>query len=537
MLTQCPKWLENSIFYQVYPQSFFDTNSDGVGDLEGIIQKLDYIKSLGCDAIWINPCFESPFGDAGYDVADFYKIASRYGTKDTMKKLFEEAHKKEMKVCLDLVAGHTSDEHPWFKESSKPEKNKYSNWYIWTNSCWESAGDDLKTINGYSDRDGNYVSNFFYFQPALNYGFANPDKDKPWQLPVDHPDVKALRDEIINIMKHWLDLGADGFRVDMASSLVKRDSNKKETSAFWKEVRDIFDHEYPEAVLISEWSNPIQSISAGFHIDFLIHFNNMAYTSLFRMEKGSDINPFRDGHSFFNSDGKGNILEFVGEYMHHYSKTKEKGYITLKTGNHDLPRLSLGRSFEEMETAFTFILTMPGVPFIYYGDEIGMKHNSGLVSKEGGYNRTGARTPMQWSRDKNAGFSTADEAMLYLPTDQDPEFPNVEDQEQDENSLLHKVRKLINLRKKYKALGNLGGYKTLYAEENKYPFVYLRMYEDEKFIVAINPCGHKVEVCIDYACDFELYQLEMSRGITLEKYEEKLKLSMEGISYGVIKLN
>ncbi|MGC4005089.1 MAG: alpha-amylase family glycosyl hydrolase [Pirellulales bacterium] len=159
-----PRWLEDAVFYQIYPQSFYDTNSDGIGDIPGIIAKLDYIQSIGVNALWLNPVFESPFADAGYDITDFYKVAPRYGTNKDLVRLFKESHRRGMRVCLDLVAGHTSIEHPWFKASAKPEQNKYSDWYIWTNTTWENGVPNV--IRGFSDRDGGYVSNFFYCQPA-----------------------------------------------------------------------------------------------------------------------------------------------------------------------------------------------------------------------------------------------------------------------------------------------------------------------------------------------------------------------------------
>lgn len=426
MKTKCPKWLTNSVFYQIFPQSFYDANGDGIGDLPGTIEKLDYIKSLGCDAIWIGPCFVSPFGDAGYDVADYCNIAPRYGTNADIKRLFKEADKKGIKVCLDLVPGHTSVEHPWFRESCKAEKNKYSNWYIWTDSVWDEGDSSLNFINGYGERDGCYLTNFFHFQPALNYGFAKPDPKKPWQLPVDHPDVKAVKNEMMKIMRYWLDMGADGFRVDLAASLVKGDTEKKATSAFWQEVRGMFDRDYPEAVLISEWSCPTRAISAGFHVDFMLHFENEAYTSLFRKEKGRNVFVDTPGHSFFDRDGKGDISEFMNIYLEHYRKTKKNRYISIPSGCHDLPRISVGRNRKEIEVVFAFLMTMPNVPFIYYGDEIGMKSQNNLTSKEGGYNRTGSRMPMQWDSTKNAGFSKALKSKLYLPIDPSNGRPTVE---------------------------------------------------------------------------------------------------------------
>uniref|UniRef100_UPI002ACEB789 alpha-amylase family glycosyl hydrolase n=1 Tax=Anaerolinea sp. TaxID=1872519 RepID=UPI002ACEB789 len=156
-----PAWLENAVFYEIYPQSFFDSNGDGIGDLPGIIAKLDYVKSLGCNAIWLNPCFVSPFYDAGYDVADYYKIAPRYGTNEDARRLFEEAHKRGMRILLDLVVGHMSIEHPWFKESCKAERNEYTDWYIWNDDPWRWDEPGFHVVHGYADRHGNPLTNFF----------------------------------------------------------------------------------------------------------------------------------------------------------------------------------------------------------------------------------------------------------------------------------------------------------------------------------------------------------------------------------------
>ena len=175
-------WLKDAVFYEIYPQSFYDTNGDGIGDINGITEKLDYIKSLGCNALWINPCFDSPFKDAGYDVRDYRKVAPRYGTNEDLCRLFEQAHEKGIRVLLDLVPGHTSEEHEWFRESQKAEKNAYTDRYIWTDFCFEGA-EGLPYIGGESERSATYILNFFKCQPALNYGFLNVRK--PWQKPLN----------------------------------------------------------------------------------------------------------------------------------------------------------------------------------------------------------------------------------------------------------------------------------------------------------------------------------------------------------------
>lgn len=488
-----PRWLEQAAFYEVYPQSFQDSNGDGIGDLPGVIARLDYIRSLGCDAIWLNPCFESPFRDAGYDVSDFYRVAPRYGTNADLARLFDEAHRRGMKVCLDLVAGHTSVEHPWFRASARAERNEYSDRYIWTDSVWRNAPAGLCQVSGYGERDGNYITNFFHFQPALNYGFARPDPAQPWQIPVNHPACRANREEMKRIMRFWLDLGADGFRVDMASSLVKGDADFSATMELWAEMRAMYDAEYPDAVLIAEWSNPAKAILAGFHIDFLIHFNHPAYTSLFRAEPRRDLFRFFPAveHSFFDPAGRGDIRVFLDHYLEQLRATEGRGYIALPTGNHDIMRLARDRSAADLRVALAFLLTMPGVPYIYAGDEIGQRYVDGLVSKEGGYNRTGSRTPMQWDDSPGAGFSTAPPEKFYLPLDPLPDRPNVAAQERDLDSILNFVRRLLALRREIPALGNGAAFEPLYAEKGKYPFVYRRGRGAGSVIVALNPSARQ----------------------------------------------
>lgn len=188
MSTNTPDWLDNAVFYEIYPQSFCDSNGDGMGDFNGIIQKLEYIRELGCTALWINPCFMSPFGDAGYDVSDYFTAAPRYGTNEDLKRLFSEAHKRDMHVLLDLVPGHTSVEHEWFRQSMKAGRNEFTDRYVWTDSVWEEP-DGMGCIRGISDRDGCCAVNFFSHQPALNYGFYKPEK--PWQQSMDSPGARA----------------------------------------------------------------------------------------------------------------------------------------------------------------------------------------------------------------------------------------------------------------------------------------------------------------------------------------------------------
>lgn len=493
------KWLDDAIFYEIYPQSFKDSDADGIGDFQGIISKLDYIRDLGCNALWINPCFVSPFGDAGYDVADYYTIAPRYGTNEDARQLFEEVHKRGMHILLDLVPGHTSVEHQWFKESMKPEKNQYTDRYIWTDSIWE-APENMASLRGISDRDGSCALNFFSSQPALNYGFYKITR--PWQMSPEEEGPKATLEEMKNIMRFWLTMGCDGFRVDMAGSLVKQDEEGRGTIALWKKVRCFLDEEFPEAALVSEWGEPDKSLQGGFHMDFLLHFGPSRYNDLFRCE-----------HPYFCREGKGDISEFVAKYQENYEKSEKKGLICIPSGNHDMGRLSYLLNQEEMKIAFAFLLSMPGAPFIYYGDEIGMRYLENLTSVEGGYNRTGSRSPMQWDSTVNDGFSTAAKEKLYIRQDERADRPTVEKQQADEKSLYHEIKKLIRVRKAHKALQSKGEIEFVYAKKEAYPFAYIRSMGSERILVVLNPSGKEAV----FDSSLELKEIIYSLGGELKK--------------------
>ncbi len=508
-----PDWLKDAVFYEIYPQSFYDTNDDGIGDINGVTEKLDYIKSLGCNAIWLNPCFDSPFMDAGYDVSDYKKVAPRYGTNDDLRRCFNEAHKLGIRILLDLVPGHTSDKHSWFQESRKAQKNEYTNRYIWTDSVWNRP-DKFGYMCGVTERDGCYLLNFFSSQPALNYGFHKITA--PWQLHYTHPDCVATREALKDVMRFWLDSGCDGFRVDMADSLVKNDDDKTATCEIWNDIRSMLDRDYPEAAMVAEWSDPEKAIvKARFHTDFYLNQPGNGYYALFR-------NTENDGsqRSFFSKQGKGDITEFLNDYLPKYNVSKADGYISFLTCNHDTPRMT--KSFDEQECrlAYAFLFTMPGVPFLYYGDEIGMQYSM-LTSVEGGYQRTGTRTPMQWNSGRNLGFSSAEKEKLYLPVDERESAPTVEAQEADKDSLLNTVKKVLTLRHDNPDLQSLANFEVLYAEKGKYPFVYRR----GKFVLAVNPSRQTVTVPLESNGKplFQIGNCSLQDG----------RLSMDGQSFGI----
>jgi maltose alpha-D-glucosyltransferase/alpha-amylase len=480
-------WLNDAVFYEIYPQSFFDSNGDGIGDIQGIIEKLPYVKSLGCNAIWLNPIYDSPFKDGGYDVRDHKKVAERYGTEADAARLFEEAHRMGLKILLDLVPGHTSEEHPWFLQSAREEKNEMSDRYIWTDNAF-CGGDGMPFIGGEWPRDAAYIINFFKCQPALNFGYR--DIHASWQQPIDASGPMANREAMKDIMRHWLKLGCDGFRVDMADSLVKNDHGTKEaTVKVWQDIAGAIHAEFPDAALVSEWNNPQQALAGGFDMDFFLNWDGNGYSNLLRDYKLDGSRLISD-NSYFNRDSDRDISCFLGDYLPKYEQTKDMGLYCLITGNHDVKRPTVNLDDAERKIAYAFLLTMPGVPFIYYGDEIGMNYRF-IPTKEGGYHRTGSRTPMQWDSSENHGFSKAAVERLYLPVDPAYDAPTVENQEADPDSMLNFVRKIIELRHAQKDLQAYSPFAVYY--EGKRCFAYRR----GDLLLAVNPGKEAEAVLLD----------------------------------------
>ena len=318
-----PEWLKSAAIYHIYPSTFMDSNGDGIGDLEGIRSKLDYIKDLGFNTIWMSPCFKSEFEDGGYDITDFYMVDPRFGTNTQLVRLIDEAHAKGIRVCLDLVAGHTSDKHPWFVQSCNADTDlQYSDYFIWSDS--KSSFPTKKFVKSDAPRNGNYLKNFFDIQPALNYGYADPDPAQPWQQGYDDPGPTAVRQEIKNIMAFWMNKGVDGFRCDMAQSLVKNDDkHHTATMRLWHEMRTWLDENFPECILLSEWSQPRESIRAGFHIDLIIH-NGSGY-EMYRPLVCNTTDKGEPTDCFFDRAGKGQLKSFVENYDKEYHATRGAG--------------------------------------------------------------------------------------------------------------------------------------------------------------------------------------------------------------------
>ncbi len=432
------------IFYEVYPTSFYDSNDDGIGDLKGIEQKLDYIKDLGCNAIWINPFFKSPFKDGGYDVEDFFDVDPKFGTIEDFKSLLRSAHEKGIKIINDLVIGHASIYSKIFLESAKPEINEFSDLFIWTDSVWENSK-ELRLISGLYDRDGAFMVNFFSHQAAFNLGFN--EIKYPWQMSYKDKRTLKTREFILKIMRFWLDLGVDGFRVDMADCLVKQDKDLLATIETWKWFFSIIRKEYPNAYFVSEWDWPEKSLEAGFDADFVLDCNLNFYHHLARSSKVSG------GPSLLN--GADDIDFIVNDMKERFtSALKRDKHIALISGNHDCERISNLLDIDRLKMFYIFMYSMPGNPFLYYGDEL-MMRSKPLVSKDGGYQRTSSRTPMIWdNNDKNHGFSNTS-GKTYLPFF-DMNTLSIEDAKKDPTSLLNFIKKMIGIRKECSDLtGNL----------------------------------------------------------------------------------
>ena len=551
--TKGPDWLRDGVIYQVYPSSYKDSDGNGIGDIRGVISELDYIESLGVRAIWFNPLFVSGWIDGGYDVIDFYRVDPRFGTNNDLVELIRKAHDKGIKVMLDLVAGHTSDKHPWFLQSAEDTNLQYSDYYIWSDRLPDKkAEQDLETMlkdpdymqntlgkwmkSGYP-RDKYYYKNFYACQPALNYGFANPDPDHPWEQGVDAPGPRAVRQELKDIIAFWYDKGVDGFRVDMASSLVKNDKDKKEILNLWREVREWSDKNYPDHVLMAEWGSPKYCLAAGYNVDMDLN-NTTGHNRRLYFDRKHQA----DGGVYFSLDGgQPSVRDLYGnpwpedkidrtttpadmlkEYYDYFTdcveSTSEMGYFATISGNHDHLRINVGprNTPEQLKVMLSWILTMP-LPILYYGDEIGMRSLVDMPNVEGanhnGKERAGARTPMQWNSGVNAGFSTCSPDDIYLPVCPEwtpansypqylawkkeyacgragttaPGNITVESQDDDPNSLLNWTRSLIALRKEHGALWADSRFIPIFNAENPYPMVYLRTDGEESILVALNP--------------------------------------------------
>lgn len=451
------EWYQEAVFYELYLRAYCDSDGDGHGDFRGAITKLDHIQSLGVDCIWLLPMYPSPLRDDGYDIADYRNIHPDYGTLDDFKAFLDAAHQRGLRVITDLVMNHTSDQHDWFQAARRDPESAFYDYYVWSDTGKEYAEARIIFVDyepsnwSYDDMAGKYFwHRFFHTQPDLNY---------------DNP---AVRQEMLNIMRFWLDMGVDGFRADAIPYLFEREGtncdNLPETHAFLKEVRQIMDQEYPEAVLIAEanqWpKDVVDYFGDGDEFHMCFHFPVMPrlYMSLKQANKQAILEILAQTPEIPAGTQWLTFLRNHDELTLEMVTPEERQWMWDQYAPEPRMRQNLGirrRLTPLLENdkrrwllLNALLLTLPGTPIIYYGDEIGMGDNIWLPD------RHGCRTPMQWSAEENGGFSSAKET--YLPVVDDQVFGyeqvNVAQQEANPDSLLWALRFLVKARKEHAAL-------------------------------------------------------------------------------------
>lgn len=488
-----PLWFKDAVFYELHVRTFQDSNGDGIGDFPGLTSRLDYLKELGVDCLWLLPFYVSPLKDDGYDIADYYTINPDYGTLEDFKRFLEEAHARGIRVITDLVMNHTSDQNYWFQEARKGPDNPYHDWYVWsdTDQKYQEARiifTDTEISNWTWDPVAGkyYWHRFFSAQPDLNF---------------DNPRV---REEMKNIIRFWLNLGLDGFRVDAVPYLFEREGtnceNLPETHQYLRELRRMVDQEYPGRLLLAEanqWpADVVEYFGTPEEPEFHMCFNFPVMPRIFMGLRREDATPIIDiiqqtpaipetaQWAIFLRNHDELTLEMVTDeerdYMYAEYARDPRMKINVGIRRRLAPLLDNGRRRQELLTAL--LLTLPGSPILYYGDEIGMGDNIFLGD------RNGVRTPMQWSSDRNAGFSKADFEKLYAPVIMDPVYGyqvvNVEAQQRTPSSLLRWTQRMIQVRKRYRAFGR--GDITFLATGNPRVLAYLRTYENERILVVNN---------------------------------------------------
>jgi maltose alpha-D-glucosyltransferase / alpha-amylase len=485
-------WYKDAIIYELHIKAFYDSNEDGIGDFSGLLEKLDYLEDLGVTAIWLLPFYPSPLKDDGYDIADYYSINHSFGDINEFKKFLEEAHRRNLKVITELVINHTSDQHHWFQAArNSPKGSEERNYYVWTDD--PSQYKDVRII--FQDFEGSnwawdevaqqyYWHRFFHHQPDLNY---------------DNPKVQ---EEVFKMIDFWCKMGVDGFRLDAVPYLFEREGtngeNLPETHIFLKKLRAHIDARYPGTLMLAE-ANMWPEDSASYfgngdecHMNY--HFPVMP--RMFMALQMEDRYPITDifdqtppipatcQWAMFLRNHDELTLEMVTDeerdYMYRVYAKDAKARINLGIRHRLAPLMENDR--RKIELMNSLLFSMPGTPVIYYGDEIGMGDNFHLGDRDG------VRTPMQWSPDRNAGFSRTNPQQLYLPVILDPQYNyeavNVETQKRNTSSLLWFMKHLISMRKKYKAFGR-GDMKFINVDNPKV-LAFTRHYEDETLLIVVN---------------------------------------------------
>jgi maltose alpha-D-glucosyltransferase/alpha-amylase len=488
-------WFQRAVFYEVLVRAFADSNGDGSGDLRGLIGQLDYLKWLGVDCLWLPPFYDSPLRDGGYDIRDFYKVLSDFGTVEDFVALLDEAHKRGIRVITDLVMNHTSDSHVWFQESRNDPNGPYGDFYVWSDT--DDRYTDARVIfvdteesNWTFDpvRRQFYWHRFFAHQPDLNY--ANP----------------AVQREMMDVLRFWLNLGIDGFRLDAVPYLFEEEGtnceNLPETHEFLRHCRKIIDDEYPGRVLLAEanqWPADVVAYfgdpqTGGDECHMAFHFPLMPRIFMaVRRESRFPISeilahtpaiPENCQWGIFLRNHDELTLEMVTDEERDYMYTEYAKDPRMRANVGIRRRLAplLENDRNQIELFTALLLSLPGSPVLYYGDEIGMGDNIWLGDRDG------VRTPMQWTPDRNAGFSTANPGRLYLPAIQDPIYGyqsvNVEAQRDNSASLLSWTRTMLSVRKRHEAFA-AGTFREL-GGSNPSVLAFLRQHGDDVVLCVNN---------------------------------------------------
>ncbi|CAL9393711.1 Trehalose synthase_amylase TreS [Streptomyces sp. enrichment culture] len=490
-----PQWFKRAVFYEVLVRSFQDSNGDGVGDLKGLTSKLDYLQWLGVDCLWLPPFFESPLRDGGYDVSDYGAVLPEFGDLADFVEFVDAAHSRGMRVIIDMVMNHTSDQHRWFQESRRDPQGPYGDYYMWADD--DKGYPDARIIfvdteasNWTFDpvRKQYYFHRFFSHQPDLNY--ENP----------------AVRKEMIAALRFWLDLGIDGFRLDAVPYLYAEEGTNCEnlpaSHNFLKEVRAEIDRDYPDTVLLAEanqWPEDVVDYfgdyaKGGDECHMAFHFPVMPRIFMaVRRESRYPVSEILAKTPQIPSGCQwGIFLRNHDELTLEMVTDEERDYMYAEYAKDPRMRANIGirrrlatlldNDRNQIELFTALLLSLPGSPILYYGDEIGMGDNIWLGDRDA------VRTPMQWTPDRNAGFSTCDPGRLFLPTIMDPvhgyQVTNVEAAMSSPSSLLHWTRRMVEIRKQNPAFG-LGTYAEL-PSSNPSVLAFLREHGDDLVLCVHN---------------------------------------------------
>jgi maltose alpha-D-glucosyltransferase/alpha-amylase len=498
------RWYQRAVFYEVAVRGFNDSNGDGDGDFAGLTDKLDYLEWLGIDCLWLLPFYRSPLRDGGYDISDYFSVQPESGTLEDCAIFLEAAHRRGIRVIADLVVNHTSDQHPWFQESRQDRSNPRADWYVWSDDSerWGEARVifvDAEPSNWTWDpqREQFYWHRFFHHQPDLNY---------------DNPEVA---DAMLDVVRFWLQLGMDGFRLDAVPYLFERDGtnceNLPESHEYLKRIRKTVDAEFPGRVLLAEanqWpTDVVDYFGDGDECHMCFHFPLMPRVFMaVRKEQRHPISEIvAQTPDIPEGCQWGIFLRNHDELTLEMVTDDERDYMYAEYAIDPRMKLNLGirrRLFplldndeRKAELFHALLLSMPGSPVMYYGDEIGMGDNIYLGDRDG------VRTPMQWSPDRNAGFSRADFAQLFLPPLMDPVYGfqavNVEAQQRDQSSFLHWIRRMLEVRRQHPVLA-VGELEMLHAR-NPSVLAYIRRGRgddgEEDIVMCVNNLSRFPQPC------------------------------------------